>query len=107
MNKDYCYIKRDRYGATIVDVYRKRVANRAADLTCDLIARWGMVAGLEDGEDSSGRAKLRLATPKEMVKRACDTAEMLIKEIEKRDWYLELPSPQDLPEENTNQTPNK
>lgn len=36
--------------------------------------KWGMVAGMPDGEDSSGQMKLRLSTPEELVGRAYEIA---------------------------------
>jgi hypothetical protein len=56
------------------------------------IEKWGMVAALPDGEDSSGRAKLRLATVDETVGRACDMAEKAYAEFERRGWFTLLPS---------------
>ena len=36
----------------------------------DMLQRWGMVAAVDDGEDKAGRAKIRLATPDELVELA-------------------------------------
>jgi hypothetical protein len=46
--------------------------NFEARLAATLMERWGMVAGEPDGEDSAGRAKLRLSTPQELAQRACE-----------------------------------
>lgn len=62
------------------------------------VERWGMVAGMPDGEDSSGRAKLRLATPDELVNRACDLAARLSDEFSQRGWIGAVPSIEDLHE---------
>lgn len=51
-----------------------------------------MVAAEPDGEESAGRAKLRLSTPQELGKRACNVAEEIATEIRKRDWFVELTS---------------
>ena len=64
--------------------------NHRAQLAASLIERWGMVAGEVDGEDSTGRAKGRLQTPDELVTRACDTAERLYAELERRDWLVDI-----------------
>lgn len=44
--------------------------DQVARLAFSFIEKWGMVAGTPDGEDSSGRQKLRLGTPDEVVQRA-------------------------------------
>lgn len=56
-----------------------------------LIERWGMVAAIEDGEDSAGRQKLRLALPQELAIRAVDTAVALTAELERREWIKVVP----------------
>jgi len=56
-------------------VHDTEVPEQTAKLAFDLVARWGAVAGAPDGEDSSGRAKLRLQTPQELVERAFECAE--------------------------------
>lgn len=49
----------------------------------EFIARWGMVAGAPDGEDSAGRAKLRLQTPEELIERAFNTAALFMEHARK------------------------
>jgi hypothetical protein len=58
-----------------------------------LIERWGIVACELDGEDSSGRAKLRRMTVSELVTTACDTADAAWNEFESRGWLLAVPLP--------------
>jgi len=62
-----------------------------ARLAATLVERWGMVAGTDGGEDSQGRAKLKLQSPTEVVARACETAELLMAEIRRRKWFVEVP----------------
>jgi UTP-glucose-1-phosphate uridylyltransferase len=50
-------------------------------MAIDLVIKWGMVAAVCDGEDSCGRAKLRLMTPDELVDRAMETARQLTKAL--------------------------
>lgn len=57
----------------------------------DMIQRWGMVAGIPYGEDSTGRQKLRMLEPDELVKRACDTAEKAYEAFKERGWLQEMP----------------
>lgn len=57
-----------------------------------LIEKWGMVAAIDDGEDSAGRAKIRLATPAEVVDRAAEVASLAMTEFEARGWISHLPT---------------
>lgn len=65
-----------------------------ARMAIALVERWGMVAGIPDGEDSAGRTKLRLQTPNELVARACETADVLWRECLGRGWVFEVPAPE-------------
>jgi hypothetical protein len=88
-NKDVGYlIKNDT-----VYAFPKRQPVREAEIAQEFATRWGMIAAKPDGEDSAGRAKLALLAPAEIVQRACDTADLLIAEFEKRGWFVELPEP--------------
>lgn len=75
-----------------VKINNRLAYNAIAELASHLIDRWGMVSGAPDGEDSAGRAKMRLLSPEEVVRRACDTAELAFREFSKRDWVTVLPS---------------
>ena len=66
--------------------------NWKARLAGLLVERWGLVAAIVDGEDSAGRAKLRLSTPEELVLRACEVAERLVEECRSRGWTEQLPN---------------
>lgn len=63
-----------------------------ARLAVNLVEKWGMVSGVEDGEDKTGRAKMRLMTPAEVVERAITTSELLAKTIRGKNWMTVLPS---------------
>lgn len=58
--------------------------------------RWGMVAGKPGLEDSQGRATLDLMPPNEVIERACDTADGLYDEFERRGWIHAVPSVEEL-----------
>ncbi len=58
-----------------------------------LIERWGIVAAAPDGEDSAGRVKVRLATPEEIVARACQTAQIAMEQFAHKGWLLDVPLP--------------
>ncbi len=62
-----------------------------ARLALVLIERWGMVAGEPDGEDSTGRAKLKLSTPEQVIDRACSTAALALEAFRARGWMVDGP----------------
>lgn len=62
--------REDQYHQPRLFVHNTELPEEEAKLAFALIERWGMVAGLPDGEDSAGRSKLRLSTPDELVERA-------------------------------------
>lgn len=63
-----------------------------ATMAFDMVLKWGMVAGMPDGEDSSGRSKVRLAEPAELVDRAFLCAEAAVEMAKDRGHMLALPS---------------
>jgi hypothetical protein len=89
-------IFRERYGnrpePTVAT--RKQLTMRARMATA-LIEKWGMVAALPDGEDTSGRQKMRLMKPKEIVQHAIDVSKMAINAFEEEGWIDEFPSAMD------------
>ena len=62
-----------------------------ARFTLELIERWGMVAAEQDGEDSSGRAKLRLMTPDELAERAIATTATVFGRLRALGWITQMP----------------
>lgn len=78
---------------TRVVVYDTVAADTRARMTMDLIAKWGMVAGVPDGEDSSGRSRIRLATPEEIVQRAIDTTNLAFNQMVRDSWIIPIPEP--------------
>jgi len=86
------------YGGGIVGhnqpiMYRTKDLQGVARLAMCLVERWGLVACVLDGEDSAGRQKMRVMTPEELAKAACDTAEETWKQIEARGWTVDIPDP--------------
>ena len=65
--------------------------NAVARMAENIVTRWAQVAAVPDGEDSSGRQKMRLPTAEELAVRACDIAEAVWLEFQKRDWLMALP----------------
>lgn len=77
---------------TTIRVHDNELFQSEAKLASVLIEKWGMVQAVENGEDSSGRARMRLATPEEVIVRACDTAELALKTFREKGWVLNTPS---------------
>ena len=65
--------------------------NQRARFTVSFIERWGAIAAIPDGEDSSGRQAFRMATPQELVTRATQTAEYLFAVLNANGWTVEVP----------------
>jgi len=74
-----------------VIIHPREYANFKARMATALIERWGLVAGIEDGEDSAGRAKFRKATVAELVQEAVATADRAVEEFRARGWMIEAP----------------
>lgn len=64
----------DKYDESIVTAWDREKYEKAAEIAFVFIEKWGMVAGIPDGEDSAGRQKVRLGTPQEIVDRAFECA---------------------------------
>lgn len=69
--------KRFEDGGQII-IVEQEALEQEARIAQEMIAKWGMVAGVPDGEDSSGRLRLRLMTPQELVDRAFETAKLFM-----------------------------
>ncbi len=94
MVRDVGFIIADRYKIKEPVLYSKFFLGMEAKIAIEMVQRWGMIAGVNDGEDSAGRSKVRIMTIEELVQRACDSAQRLTEEFEKREWLLILPEPQ-------------
>jgi hypothetical protein len=96
---DIIPVRTDRYdldGHVSVVTHERFQLDIRARIALGLIERWGQVAGEIDGEDSAGRAKLRLATPAEVVNRACDCAQGAMDAFISKGWTVKTPSLSDL-----------
>lgn len=80
-------------GSTEVKIHLTTQLDERARLAIVLIEKWGMIAGVDDGEDSSGRSKLRLMTEEEVIDRAVVTAGMFYDRAEELGWSTEVPAP--------------
>ena len=75
---------------TIVPFFTE-VPNQVARFAMELIDKHANVAGQEDGEDSQGRAKLRLQKVDELVTRSFDIAERAFAMTRERGHMVNLP----------------
>ncbi len=73
--------------------YDKVVYDRRAEMAIIMLEKWGMVAAIDNGEDTAGRAKLGLMPIGELIDRAFECADAAYQEIEKRGWSMEIPAP--------------
>ena len=73
-------------------LHRRAVLDDRATLAMELIGRWGMIAGMPDGEDSAGRAKLRVMTPDEVAKRAIECVAAAYATFDVMEWITAVPS---------------
>src|SRR5687767_8846104 len=98
------YIVRETWkGGTDVAICRTEVPNEQGELARDLISRFAIIAATPDGEDSSGRQKLRLMTEEECVDRAVHIAALAWEEFRERGWIVDIPLPK--PEEEKAEKP--
>jgi hypothetical protein len=94
MKQNTGYVKRKTSLGTEITLYRTQAFNLEADLAVHFIEKMGLVTAIDDGEDSAGRAKLRLLQPAEVVERGCAMAQLAMEQFEKRGWLVEVPSPE-------------
>jgi hypothetical protein len=78
-------------GEKEVSTYRTEMPDDVAACAVLFLERWSLVAAMPDGEDSAGRAKLRLPTADEIVTRAFDIAEKYYATARARGHLLDLP----------------
>ncbi len=77
--------KRARYNPG-VSLHHSHMVTFTGGLSVKLAEHFGIITGVPDGYDDAGRQKLRLMTPKEVVDRACEIAELMTdKLIENQD----------------------
>ena len=83
----------DRYGSQPAGVacHRRAVTNVRGAFALKLMEHFSLVAAKEAGEDSSGRAKVRLANPEEIVRHCCEVSDLAFSELESREWYVPFP----------------
>lgn len=80
-----------KYGGNSLLTHETEHLDQEARLAVEMAARWGMVAAIEDGEDSAGRQKLRLSTPEEIAERAFQVAHYMMAKARERGLIVIAP----------------
>ena len=88
------YVERPGYrGETDISICQTLIPEQEAAFAQELMRQLAIATAHLCGEDSSGRQKLRLLTPDEIVERACEISAKSYAEFAKRGWLLEVPLP--------------
>jgi predicted urease superfamily metal-dependent hydrolase len=90
--------KRNAYGGGLASheeimMHQTATLQEIALTAKEMAMRWGTVAAEPSGYDKSGRQAMRLQTAEDLAQRACNTAQALWTEFEKRGWILEVGIP--------------
>lgn len=97
--EDRYMVVQDMYGKNREEEIIERskfVHNERARIAIEMVTKWGTVAAQDAGEDSSGRAKMELMPPHQLVARAMTTADLLMNAIEASGWMIKVPHPDEL-----------
>lgn len=65
-----------KYGRSEISITENEYAEQEAKIAIEMIVKWGCVAAEPDGEDSSGRQKMKMMSEKTLVKRAFKAAKL-------------------------------
>ena len=76
------------YRATAL-LHDTEIMSNEAKTVLAFIEKWGMIQGKEDGEDSSGRAKMGLMPVEKVVDRAMEMADVAFNRLRERGWIVE------------------
>ncbi len=82
-----------------IEALNRECPGYEASMAIELISRWGMIAAEVDGEDSSGRSKIRRMTPGELVEHATATAGQAIAKFRELGWIKVRPSYKEIAED--------
>ena len=83
--------KHTAYDDKDVLLFHTEHPDTVASFAMALIEKHAMIAANGDGEDSSGRAKLRLQTPEELVERSFRIAELTMEKARSTGHMVALP----------------
>lgn len=63
--------------------------NMQARMALEILRSW-VGPATENGEDRAGRARYRAMTAEEIARKACDTAQAMCAEYERRGWFVQV-----------------
>ena len=93
------YIEQKTYkGATEIIVCNSIALFPQAKFAQDLMHNLAIAAAVPDGEDSSGKQKMRQMTEMEVVYRATKISQIAFADFSARGWILDLPMPKKAPD---------
>lgn len=69
--------------------HETEVPTKPAAFALECVMKWGMVQGADGGEDSQGRAKLKLMDVGEVVDRAVEMSETIFAAIRDKGWMVD------------------
>lgn len=72
--------------------HNTEMLNPQAEFAKELIARWGMVQGFDNGEDTAGRHQFGLMSPSDVVKRAIEVSDLMYKAFADDNMLIEIPT---------------
>ena len=87
--------RKTEYDREIIYSIQRYLPTDRAEFAARLMERIALATAKIEGEDSCGRAKMKLLTPEEIVSRACNISEIAFREFENREWYTKVPSVED------------
>ena len=82
--------KKHKYDDSYV-INHTRIPGVRAQYAMDLAKHIGIAFAAPDGEDSSGRQKMKVLTPDEVARRACEISDSIFAIFDSRGWILDLP----------------
>ena len=84
---------RNYHGGTDVAFVQTEAPNEKAQFAMELMRHLAIAAATPDGEDSAGRARLRLMTPEEVAQRGAQIADYAFEIFTERGWMVDAPLP--------------
>jgi hypothetical protein len=71
--------------------------NPRARFALDIASKMALVAAVPDGEDVTGRQRMRMMSAKEITDRSIEIADRMFNAFSQYHWELELPDPELIP----------
>jgi hypothetical protein len=97
MTQEFDVFRARSYDLPGVVFHARKRPNLKGEIAARLVEHFAIVAAQENGEDSAGRQAFKLQTPEQVVIRACDIADNMVNEFERRGWLISIPAYDDIP----------